>query len=425
VVRRRGEDVADHVFFLEVRPADPLAAATLTLEVLDRLTLDVAGARHGDDDVLLGDQVLEVELALVGPERGSSRVRVLLPDLEQLLLDDPSDLPGVLEERLEVLDPREQVLVLLLELRASELGEAAQRHVQDVVGLDLRELELAHQLGARVLGVRGATDDADDLVEVLQRDQQALDDVVALLGSAELVLRPAGHDVDLVVDVVADELGEVQHARHVVDEREHDDAEVLLQLRVLVELVEHDLRVRAPLEVDDQAHALAVGLVLQVRDVLQPPRADELGDLLREPRLVDLVRQLRHDHALAPLAGLLDARDGADLDGAAPGQVRVLDALLAEDVGARGEVRALDELHQVLRRRIRVVEEVHGRVDDLAEVVRRDVRRHPDGDAVATVDQQIREPAGEHERLLLVPVVVRDEVDRFRVDVAEHLHRHL
>ena len=98
-----------------------------------------------------------------------------------------------------------------------------------------------------LLGVLRAADHLDDLVEVVERDQQALDDVVALLGLAQLVARAPGDDVDLVVDVVADHLGQVQRARHAVDEREHDHAEGVLQLRVLVELVQDDLRVGAAL----------------------------------------------------------------------------------------------------------------------------------------------------------------------------------
>jgi hypothetical protein len=66
---------------------------------------------------------------------------------------------------------------------------------------------------------------------------------------------------------------------------------------------------------------------------------------------------------------------------------------------------------------------VRGGVDHLAEVVRRDVRRHADRDAAGAVDEEVGEPARQHERLLLVPVVVRDEVDGLFVDVAEHLHR--
>ena len=45
-------------------------------------------------------------------------------------------------------------------------------------------------------------DDLDHLVEVIERDQQALDDVVAFLGPAQVVARAARNDLDLVVDVV-------------------------------------------------------------------------------------------------------------------------------------------------------------------------------------------------------------------------------
>ena len=71
-----------------------------------------------------------------------------------------------------------------------------------------------------------------------------------------------------------------------------------------------------------------------------------------------------------------------------------------------------------------MVDEVHDRVDDLAEVVRWDVRRHPDRDAARAVHEQVGEARREHDRLLLVAVVVGDEVDGLRLDVAEQLEGH-
>ena len=63
------------------------------------------------------------------------------------------------------------------------------------------------------------------------------------------------------------------------------------------------------------------------------------------------------------------------------------------------------------------------RGDDLAQVVRRDVRRHADGDPGAAVDEQVREARRQHDRLAARSVVGRDEVDRVLVDVAQHLGR--
>ena len=58
---------------------------------------------------------------------------------------------------------------------------------------------------------------------------------------------------------------------------------------------------------------------------------------------------------------------------------------------------------------------------DLAEVVRRDVGRHADGDAGGAVDQQVRQPRRQDDRLGLGPVVVRPERNRRLLDFREHL----
>ena len=49
---------------------------------------------------------------------------------------------------------------------------------------------------------------------------------------------------------------------------------------MLVQVVQDRVRVGVALELDDQAHALAVGLVAHVRDAVDLLVADELGDLL-------------------------------------------------------------------------------------------------------------------------------------------------
>ena len=256
VVSGRGEDVADDVLFLETGPAHPTPSAALAAVRFDGQPLHVAGSRHRDDDVLLGHQVLDRHLALVRLDLGPPLVRVSLLDVEELLLDDAADLLGVGQQGLQVLDPGQQILVLLLQLRPRKLGQAAQRHVQDVVGLDLGELESGHQPGPGHVCVLRGSDDLDDLVDVIEGDQQALDDVVALLGPPQLVPGAPRDDLDLVVDVVADHLDQGQNPRDVVDEGEHDDAERVLKLRVLVELVQDDVRIGAGPQLDDQAEVV-------------------------------------------------------------------------------------------------------------------------------------------------------------------------
>ena len=61
----------------------------------------------------------------------------------------------------------------------------------------------------------------------------------------------------------------------------------------------------------------------------------------------------------------------------------------------------------------------------LIGVVRRDVRRHADGDAGRAVGQQVRERRRQHHRLLAGAVVGRAEIDRVLVDAFEQRLRHL
>ena len=278
---------------------------------------------------------------------------------------------------------------------------------------------------ARVAVARAA-DQLDHLVEVVERDQQALEPVHLRLERAQLVLRAPDDDLALVLDVVVDDRAQRQRPRHVVDQRDRVDAERRLHRGVLVELVQHDLRDHAALELDHDPHALAVGLVAQVGDLGDLLLADELGDLLDQAAvaaLLDHEGQLGDDDRLLAVADVLGVRPRAHAHAAAAGLVGVADAADAEDHAAGREVRALDVLHQAGGVDLGIVDVGDRRGDRLAQVVRRDVRRHADGDARGAVDQQVREARRQHDRLAVVAVVVRDEVDRVGVEVAQHLAR--
>ena len=215
---------------------------------------------------------------------------------------------------------------------------------------------------------------------------------------------------------------------HAVDERDRVVAERGLERRVLEELVEDDLRDRVALQLDDDAHARLVRQVTKPRDLREDARLDELGHL-RDHALVaallDAVGKLADHDRRAAAALLLGVRASAHDHPAAAGAVGLLDALATDDDRAGREIGALDVLGQLLDVGGRVVDHRDDRVDHLAEVVRRDVRRHPDGDAGRAVDEQVREARREYLRLLARLVVVRAEVDRVRVDVAQELARHL
>jgi len=196
-------------------------------------------------------------------------------------------------------------------------------------------------------------------------------------------------------------------------------------MMAMMELVEDDAVVLAPAEFDDQAHALAVGLVADVGDAADGAVLDAGGDPLDDPRLDLAVRDLRDDDLALAAARFLGVGAGPHRDGAPAGGVALLDAAPAADEPTGGEVRSLDDLHQVLDRDVRVVDDGDGGVADFGQVVGRDAGGHPHRDAAGPVAQQVRHLARQDGRLGARVVVVGLEVDRVLLQVLEHLGRHL
>ena len=77
-----------------------------------------------------------------------------------------------------------------------------------------------------------------------------------------------------------------------------------------------------------------------------------------------------------------------------PGSVGVEQPGSTEDERSGREIGTFDVTHQLVGRRLWVLEKMQRRVDDLTEVVRRDICRHPDRDALRAVDEQVRVRAG-------------------------------
>ena len=96
----------------------------------------------------------------------------------------------------------------------------------------------------------------------------------------------------------------------------------------------------------------------------------------------------------------------------------------AQNDAAGREIRARNDADQILDRQRRIVDQRHAGIDHLAEIVRRDIGRHADGDAAGAVDQKIGEARRHHHRLALGIVVVGLEVDGVLVEILDQRARH-
>ena len=86
-----------------------------------------------------------------------------------------------------------------------QLAQAVELRLEDRVGLELGEAEPRDQLGGGVgLAVAGA-DDPDRLVEVVEDDREAFEDVDPPEQVLQLVLEPAGDDLEPEVEEVLED----------------------------------------------------------------------------------------------------------------------------------------------------------------------------------------------------------------------------
>ena len=153
-----------------------------------------------------------------------------------------------LEYRGQLGDLGLQRLPLALELEPVEFGQSAQRRVEYVLCLDRGQVEDGHQPLLGRSGVVARPDDLDDLVDVEQRDDQAVDQVqpVGPLGPAELGAAP--DHLEPVVNVNLQQLAQPEHSWLAVHERHVVDAERVFHRGEPVKLLEHGLGVEAVAE---------------------------------------------------------------------------------------------------------------------------------------------------------------------------------
>ena len=217
------------------------------------------------------------------------------------------------------------------------------------------------------------------------------------------------------------ELLEIQQTRLTVQQGHHVHAEGVLHLGFFVQIVQDHFRHFAALQFDDHAHAGLVRLVADLGNAFQALFPHQFADLGAQVGLVHLVGQLVDDDGLAA-AGLLDVLEvalGAHHHPAPAGAVALLHPRRAVDDAGGGEVGSGNDVDEVVDGDQGILQHRQTGIDDLVQVVGRDVGGHAHGDAGGAVHQQVGEPGRQDQGLLLGAVVVGAEVDGFLVDVGQ------
>ena len=193
---------------------------------------------------------------------------------------------------------------------------------------------------------------------------------------------------------------------------------------MLVEVVEHNLRNLTLLQLNDDTHAVAIRFVAQIGDTLDLLVPHQIGNVLNEVRFVNLVWQLRNHEGLALGARMdLHHRPGTHGYRAAAGGKSVAHATSPIDKAACREIGAGHHLHQFIIVCLMVLNQRDRGIDRLAKVVRRDIGCHAHGNALRTVDQQVRISCRQYHGLLQRLVVVGGEINGLLLDVRQQFGR--
>ena len=108
---------------------------------------------------------------------------------------------------------------------------------------------------------------------------------------------------------------------------------------------------------------------------------------------------------------------GAQLERAAAFGEVIQNALAAQNESAGREIRALHQTHDLAQMRVGLLHQQNGGVDDLGEIVRRDVGGHAHRDAGRSIDQQIRNARRQHFGLHAPLIEVGPEIDRLFIQI--------
>src|SRR5271157_206716 len=199
------EHVLDDVVFLERRDTFPLAATVLRLVKRNWHALDIPCFRDDNRDVFFFNKVSRSYLGILILADDDFRLSsdyffIFFFDFQGFFLDDLHALLFRVDDSLVFDDVELKLVTLVDQLLAFETREPSQPHFEDFIRLNLRELQGINQFLPGFIGILATPDDADDLVNVVKSNEQALDNMDAFLCFFQIINRALEDNVFSMID---------------------------------------------------------------------------------------------------------------------------------------------------------------------------------------------------------------------------------
>ena len=230
----RHHDINDSVIFESLHTFYAASAAILVAEILNCHTLNVSELCRRDDCRLIRDHILSGNIEPVKSDLCSSVISVLVGNLNQLLFDHAKKLMSVGKNHAKTCDCLLQSLIFTLDLTSLQACQSTKTHINDSLCLRIGETESLDEFCFGDLNIFRRTNNMDDLVNIIERNEQALQNMGTLLSLVEVIFCAACHNIFLMFQVVVENLQKIKDLRLAVYQCKINDAECILQLSMFI-----------------------------------------------------------------------------------------------------------------------------------------------------------------------------------------------
>ncbi len=157
--------------------------------------------------------------------------------------------------------------------------------------------------------------------------------------------------------------------------------EGLLQLGLLVEAVQNLFREGVFFQFNNNANSVLIGLIAQVANAFYLLFAYQIRNLLDKRGLINLKRNFRYNDRVSALFSFNDFGNSAHNNSALARRVSAHDFRAIVNNAAGRKIRTFDKVAKIFNRRFRVFNQMDNGGRNFAQVMRRNISCHTDGNA--------------------------------------------
>ena len=335
------------------------------------------------------DKVLKVDLLGSLCKLGASLVTVLSFDLLKLALKNALKLLLALKNRTKLCDKHLKLCNSVLNLLPFKPGKLTESHLYDSLCLNVGKTESVAKLKLCIGNRSRALDDLNNLVDILCRYSVALKNMDLTKCFFKIKLCTSFDNFLLEIYVFVKYSWQIKRFRLATVDNEHINRAGILKLCILVKLIENDLSICIASILDNNSHTASAGLITQCCDSLNLLFLNKISHTLYKHRLVNHIGYLGEDD---PSVLILNNSSCSYINLASSGLVCFSDTARAVNYGSGGKVGTLDKHHKVADRAFGIVNSVNDTVNNLGEIMGRNVSCHTNRNTNRAIDKQIGKP---------------------------------